>query len=62
MRKKPLLMRRGDIKWEYGVSRHHLEQAVKDGKLEPYAGLAAKKWKQYFRVDVEALAKELNNP
>lgn len=51
-----ILMRRGMCEGEYGVSRHHLEVAVKEGRLVPYEGRARKKWAQFFRVDVAKLA------
>ena len=56
-----ILMKRGMCEVEYGVSRHHLEVAVKEGRLVPYGGRAKKKWAQFFRVDVAKLADGLGS-
>lgn len=56
-----ILMKRGMCEGEYGVSRHFLEAAVKEGRLVPYGGRARKKWAQFFRVDVAKLADGLGS-
>jgi hypothetical protein len=54
-----ILIRLSEIERDYAIPRYQLERAVKDGRLVPYAGPLAKKWAQYFRTDIEALAAQL---
>jgi hypothetical protein len=54
-----ILMKRGDAEAECGVSRHHLEQGVREGRVGVYSGRAAGRHGRFYRVDVEALGREL---
>jgi hypothetical protein len=47
-----LLMRRGDIEREYGLTRHEIDKAASERKLPPYRGPAATQHRTYFRADV----------
>jgi hypothetical protein len=56
---KSILIRLSEIQRDYGLTRYALEQAVADGTLVPYAGPLAKRWKSFYRSDIERLAAKI---